>query len=140
VSFVVDRPPIVLDASVAIASALQEQVGIADTMEGWMRDERLRLVPPTFWSETANGLLVGNRVAAEDVRGHLADLAQLGIEVADRGLAGVVEAVDLATRHRLTVYDALYLQLALDTDAALATYDIELARAARREGVDLEPL
>jgi predicted nucleic acid-binding protein len=140
VSFIVDRPPVVLDASVAVAAALQEQVGLVDTMARWTRDERLQLVPATFWPETANGLLVGNRVAAEEVRGHLADLAHLGIETADRGFDGALEAIDIAARHGLTVYDALYLQLAIDVDGQLATFDAALARAARSDGVDLEQL
>lgn len=139
-SFAVDPTPVVLDASVAVASALQERPGPAEALERWATEGRMRLVPPNFWAETANGLLVGNRVGSGAVRGHLADLAVLGIEVADRGVDGVIDALDLAARHRLTVYDALYLQLALDTDALLATLDADLARAAREEGVELEPL
>lgn len=139
-SFAFDRPPVVLDASVAIASALQQLPQTAAALERWAEEARTRLVPATFWSETADGLLVGNRVDRNAVRGHLADLSDLGLEVADRGLAGVLETIDLAERHRLTIYDALYLYLALDTDATLATYDGKLARAARAEGVELEPL
>jgi predicted nucleic acid-binding protein len=40
-------------------------------------------------------------------------------------------------RHRLTVYDAAYLELALRADAPLATLDRELARAARAARVPL---
>jgi hypothetical protein len=47
----------------------------------------------------------------------------------------VADALDLADRHRLTVYDALYLELAADVDAELATLDRDLTRAARAEGV-----
>jgi predicted nucleic acid-binding protein len=52
-------------------------------------------------------------------------------------VAGVVDALDLADRHRLTVSDALYLQLAADVDAELATLDRALLRAAAAEGVDV---
>ena len=58
-----------------------------------------------------------------------------GVEVADRGLPGVFDAVELAARHGLTVYDAVYLQLVLELDGELATLDRALARAARAEGV-----
>lgn len=139
-SFAFDRPLVVVDASVAIASALQEQPGAAAALERWAEEGRTRLVPATFWSETANGLLIGNRVEPNAVRGHLADLSDLGLEVADRGLKGVLEAIGLARQHGLTIYDALYLYLALDTDATLATYDGDLGRAARAEGVELEAL
>ena len=41
----------------------------------------------------------------------------------------------LARRHRLTVYDAAYLELAQRERVPLATLDAALADAARREAV-----
>lgn len=41
----------------------------------------------------------------------------------------------LCRGHRLTVYDALYLELALRRKAILVTGDAKLAEAARRSGV-----
>jgi predicted nucleic acid-binding protein len=41
----------------------------------------------------------------------------------------------LCRKHRLSVYDALYLDLSLRENAELATLDAALARAARSEGV-----
>ena len=58
-----------------------------------------------------------------------------GVDVADRGLPGVFDALELADRHGLTVYDAAYLQLALEIDGELATLDRASARAALAEGV-----
>jgi predicted nucleic acid-binding protein len=58
-----------------------------------------------------------------------------GAETTDRGLPGLFGAIELADRHRLTVYDALYLDLALDVDGELATLDRDLIRAALREGL-----
>jgi predicted nucleic acid-binding protein len=49
----------------------------------------------------------------------------------------VEAALVLADRHRLSVYDATYLWLAIDIDAELATFDADLARAAVAEGVAL---
>ena len=43
----------------------------------------------------------------------------------------------LARRHRLTFYDAVYLELAQREGLALATLDNELAKAARAEDVRL---
>ena len=40
----------------------------------------------------------------------------------------------LAREHQLTVYDAVYLELALRTNSALATFDIQLAKAMRFAG------
>jgi predicted nucleic acid-binding protein len=41
----------------------------------------------------------------------------------------------LTRQHRLTVYDAAYLELALREGVPLATLDSSLAAAARAEGV-----
>ncbi len=43
----------------------------------------------------------------------------------------------LARRHRLTIYDAAYLELALRESLPLATLDQALAAAARSEGVEV---
>jgi predicted nucleic acid-binding protein len=43
----------------------------------------------------------------------------------------------LARRHRLTFYDAAYLELAAHESIALATLDADLAAAAAAEGVPL---
>jgi predicted nucleic acid-binding protein len=48
-------------------------------------------------------------------------------------------AMELAERHGLTFYDALYLELALRRDAPLATLDAALQRAAKSEGLAFEP-
>ena len=93
------------------------------------------LVPAHFWSEIANALLLGAHLSAFDASRRLERFAATGLEVADRGAAGVQDALGLAEQHRLTVYDALYLQLALDVDGELATLDRPLAAAARATGV-----
>jgi predicted nucleic acid-binding protein len=45
--------------------------------------------------------------------------------------------VRLAERHRLTLYDAAYLELALRRSLPLATLDRQLRVAATNEGVQL---
>lgn len=47
------------------------------------------------------------------------------------------ETTALADRHRLTVYDATYLELALRKSLPLATLDRELRLAAQAEGITL---
>jgi predicted nucleic acid-binding protein len=47
------------------------------------------------------------------------------------------KTLELADRHRLTVYDATYLELALRLSLPLATLDDELRNAAQLEGVPL---
>ena len=48
-----------------------------------------------------------------------------------------VDVFALARKHRLTFYDAAYLELARRHDVALATLDEKLASAARSEGIRL---
>jgi len=127
---------IVVDASAAI-QALTDQAPWPQRWAAWAETDTLLLAPAHFPVEVANGLLKGSGVGPGHVPAKLAAMARSGVEVADRGWPGLVQAVQMAVRHRLTVYDALYLQLAIDIEAPLATLDRALAAAARDEGVEV---
>lgn len=93
-------------------------------------------VPSLWWYEIRNVLVVNERhgrILAEDTRDFLTDLAALPIEIAAPDPGG--DALRFARRHRLTFYDAAYLDLAIRLDATLATLDKDLLKAARSEGV-----
>jgi predicted nucleic acid-binding protein len=135
-TFIAAAPPIVVDASVAVGSVTDEQPAI-DALRTWSRDSVALLAPPMLWLEIANALVRGQRLSPVDVSGILRTLRMSGIEIADRGADGLDAALVLAGRHRLTVYDATYLWLAIDVDGELATFDRALARAAAAEGVPL---
>ncbi len=135
-SFSAPLPPVVVDASFAVEALLEGGPFLQRWVE-WVRDGRMRLVPPHFWAELANALLLGRRFEPGRAALTVAAAARAGIETADRGVAGIADALDLADRHQLTVYDALYLQLAADVDAELATLDRALIRAAAAAGVDV---
>ena len=47
------------------------------------------------------------------------------------------ELMILARHHKLTAYDAAYLELALREDVPLATLDSALIRAAKAEGIEV---
>ena len=127
--------PVVVDASFAI-DVLEGPASFRATWRDWIEADRMILAPGPFWAEVGNALLLGIRLSAFDAAMRLQRLAASGLEVADRGADGVRDAIGLAERHRLTVYDALYLQLALDTDGDLATLDARLAKAAGDIGVE----
>lgn len=129
---------VVIDASVAIP-ILQGDEGWVARMRGWLEREDILLVPPHFRHEVANALLRSARLSRDDVTLRIPRLQALGLEVADRGWLGLQRSVELADRHRLTVYDAAYLDLALDVDGELATLDGDLRTAAAMEGVSLVP-
>jgi predicted nucleic acid-binding protein len=96
------------------------------------------IVPAVWWFEVRNLLLTGERHGRMDPAGStgfLADLETMSIGI-DR--APVSETVLAPARaHRLTVYDAAYLELAGRLGAPLATLDRKLAAAARAAGVAL---
>jgi predicted nucleic acid-binding protein len=96
------------------------------------------VVPAVWWFEVRNLLLTGERVGRMHPAGtaeFLADLERLSIRI-DR--APVSDAVlALARGHRLTIYDAAYLELARRIGVPLATLDQQLAHAARAAQVPL---
>jgi predicted nucleic acid-binding protein len=70
--------------------------------------------------------------------GALASLALLPVKVdAEADRQAWSAALHLAERHRLTVYDAAYLEIASRRKIALATLDQQLRAAAMSEGVQL---
>lgn len=97
------------------------------------------IVPELWRIEVANALNMGIRRGRIDksIRdGVLADLGSLPIQI-DRETQQHTwgRTLELADLHRLTVYDATYLELALRLSLPLATLDDELRQAAQREGV-----
>jgi predicted nucleic acid-binding protein len=127
-------PAIVIDASAAMALLAGDETWLG-RWRAWTEADSVILAPPHFPVEVGNALLRGARLAAVDTSNRLERLYASGVETADRGLPGLLGAVELADRHGLTVYDALYLVLAIDIDGELATLDRDLARAATAEGV-----
>jgi predicted nucleic acid-binding protein len=97
---------------------------------------------PWLWRiEVANVLEMSvrrNRMGFDLRNEALANLSLLPISLdpeTDRQAWGAT--LRLAERHRLTMYDAVYLELALRRTMPLATLDIELRTAALAEGVKL---
>ena len=127
---------VVIDASVAV-EFLGGNPEWLERWAEWTRRGDLLLAPAHLGPETANALLRGVRLEVADAAARLERLFASGVELTDRGFVGLSEALRLANDHGLTVYDALYLQLALDLAGELATLDTDLAIAARAEGVAL---
>ena len=95
---------------------------------------------PGMWKlEVANILETGSRRGRHDAafrNSTLADLALLPISIdaeTDRHAWGAT--LQLSERHRLTLYDSAYLELALRRGLPLASLDAELRGPAEAEGV-----
>jgi predicted nucleic acid-binding protein len=97
-------------------------------------------VPGLWRLEVANSLTMAARRGRIDPpfrAAALDDLAVLDIAVdAETDARAWRETLDLAERHRLSLYDAAYLERPLRLRLPLATLDADLRAAARAEGVD----
>jgi predicted nucleic acid-binding protein len=96
------------------------------------------VVPALWWFEVRNILLINERrgrVDPADTAEFLTDLEMLPIRIDQDPKGGT--ALALARVHRLTFYDAAYLELARRLDAPLATLDRQLAAAAHVASVPL---
>ena len=131
----------VVDSSAALAWVYSEETTEAIFEVLASLTDRRAWVPALWRLEVANVLEMNVRRGRHDAAfrdAALADLAVLPISIdaeTDRQAWGAT--VRLAARHRLTVYDAAYLELAQRRGLPLATLDKELRDAATAEGVIL---
>lgn len=136
----------VLDASVALSWLLRD-VAARDAAYVFSVLEALRIGESTAAVPITWGLEVANVLARGEARGQLNEaqsdaflemLRATPIEFdADTSRQALTGALQLARRHRLSAYDASYLELALRAALPLATLDVDLRRAAARTGVKL---
>ena len=131
----------VVDASVALAWCFKDEA-TQQTRELLRRAARETLAAPTiFFLEVANTLVVAKRKGRIDERdaiefvGTICDLDWQIDPVTANGAFN--ELLPLAVEHKLTVYDASYLLLAMQEDLPLATLDTKLRVAAKSAGVEL---
>ena len=129
---------LVLDASVTMSWFLNdEKDSRAEVAQSRLTKDRT-LVPHLWHLEVRNCLIVAERrghISAERVTECLEALKWLPIQT-DTEL-NLSAAFSLAQTHSLSFYDAVYLELAKRQDAALASLDAALVRAARAEGLSL---
>ena len=127
---------LVLDASALAGWLLPDEAGL-DLVA--LSEQHAEFAAPwLIWAEIRNILLVSERrgrIPANVVEQALEAVDGLGL-ILDTSPSSAVVA-GLCRAHRLTAYDALYLELALRKGATLATHDAALARAASAEGVAL---
>ncbi len=126
----------ILDASITAAWALPDETSsLADRMLTKAQREGA-VAPPLWWYEVRNILVTAERrkrITATDADAFLHHLAQLPVQISALGDGQAI--LRLARAHRLSVYDAAYVELALREQLPLATLDRDLARAAASERV-----
>ena len=132
---------LVLDSSVTLAWLYSDEATPA-VLSVFDRVIREGAFVPSLWAlEIANSLTMAvrqERITANDRNDSLTDLASLPIEVDRQSEANAwKDATQLADRHKLSIYDAAYLELALRRGLPLATLDGDLREASGVEGVRL---
>ena len=131
---------IVIDASVAIAWCLRDRDGTtrADAVMERASSEAV-IVPGLFWHEVRNVLVVAERkerIEADAAERHIERLRTLEFITDDD--QDDRQTIALARRHRLSGYDAAYVETGKRLGAKLATLDEKLAAAADGEGVSID--
>jgi predicted nucleic acid-binding protein len=133
----------VLDCSVVATSIFEEVDGIeyADAVFDKLAVGGVACVPAHWPAEVGNAITMSERRKRHteaDRSRFLDDLSSLRIEVEESDPVDFLRRVlPLASEHRLTAYDAAYLELAMRKGLPLATLDKELKRAAKQAGVKL---
>jgi predicted nucleic acid-binding protein len=132
----------VIDASATLATCF------ADEASNWSLQLLARLkqddqgAAPSNWAvETFNGLIMAvrrKRITADELVSLWERVADLPVTV-ELGLsrAEALAVLKLSEKHKLTAYDASYLELSMRKHLPLATLDQDLRRAAASENVIL---
>jgi predicted nucleic acid-binding protein len=131
----------VVDCSIAMAWLFNDEA-TPKTVALLNRLATETAIVPTWWFlEITNVLALAERkgrITPTQSDAFIADLSKLAIErddeAADRAFTHLLT---LCRTHRLTSYDAIYLDLAVRRNLPLATLDDDLRKTARKLGVPL---
>lgn len=131
----------VVDCSVAMAWLFHDEATPKTAALLRRLASETALVPAWWFIEITNVLALAERkgrIAQAQSDAFIADLGKLGIErdneAPDRAFSHLLP---LCRTHQLTSYDAIYLDLAIRRNLALATLDDDLRKAAKKLGVRL---
>ncbi len=131
----------VVDNSVVMAWCFKNEINLyADSVLDSL--EHFTAIVPSIWPlEVGNVLLVAerkNRLSAADSIRFIALLSQLPITVDQEPPERMIKEIfALARTHRLSTYDASYLDLAIKRGISIATLDDRLLYAAEQNNVSV---
>ena len=134
---------IVLDASIMLAWLFRESTLTSrPRIEISLAQETL-LVPAHWPAEIGNALVVNvrrGRITEDDLTRLIESLQTFAVSPqAPPETEHFETLVRITQMYRLTFYDALYVQLALETDSVLATLDEDMRKTAAQLGLELLP-
>jgi predicted nucleic acid-binding protein len=134
---------VVLDASLALAWCFEdEKTDETEEVHEFVMQKTAEIaVPAIFWTEVANGLLVGER-RGRSTEEWTARCLEMLWDLPIREVPMATEkVVGMARRHGLTAYDAGYLHLAVELGGSpLMTVDKRLRAAASELKLPLIPM
>ena len=130
---------VVLDCSVTVAWFFKDEFSrYSEHVRQTLLFEGAVAVTPVLWSaEVTNALFQAERrkrIEPEKVTQALDILARMPINTDLLPIGSMLRVLHLCRTHRLTAYDALYLELALRRNIPLATQDKSLATSAIAAG------
>ena len=127
---------LVVDASVVVKWYTQEDQRdqALDLRQAHMDGELYLLAPTLLIYEVANALHYNRSLTPEDQEHAATALFLIGIEYVSPTQEQMMRASQLAYRYDTTIYDAVYLSLAIQQDTALVTADSRLAEKAQETG------
>lgn len=134
---------IVVDASLIIALILlEDNAGDPGLVYDAMR--ATQIIAPAHWpAEIANALWANQRrgrISADSLSAAIDYLIAFKPRIDPApSLVHMPALVQFADKERLTVYDAIYVQLALSNKASLATIDGDMRACAKRLNIPLIP-
>jgi predicted nucleic acid-binding protein len=121
----------VVDASVVLQWLLAEPSrGSNEILEAHVNGSESLIAPELINYEVGNVLVTKVKLTPHDASELFSHFLDLGIETYSLGADEYRASLDLASRYRLTVYDASYLALASALDVRLVTADKRLATRA----------
>jgi len=134
---------LIADISVVLAWLFEEEqtTKALDILRRIEKD--VLLVPPLWWSELENGILMGERWGRKtpaESSAFLKLVRSLPIRTDDTARHRISDDIlDIGRRYNLTAYDASYIELAIREAAPLATFDEAIRKCARGVGVKIFP-
>ena len=131
------RPNFVIDASIAAAWCFKDEAtdyteAVLDALVG----SSMAIAPRLFLYEAHNMILTGlrrQRIDHADAEAFIMLLPKLSISITDPQI--YADVFLLAQRHRLTFYDAAYLDLAMREGLPISSRDGDLLKAATLERI-----
>jgi predicted nucleic acid-binding protein len=131
----------IVDCSIAMSWLFEEEQTAAIIQVLDRLDDEVALVPPVWFLEVTNAVVVAERrkrVTHAKSDEFIAQLSNLDFEVdAEPSQYAFKEVLRLARRFQLSSYDATYLDLAVRRKLPLASLDEALRKSAKKLGVKL---